>query len=71
MSRKAIDKGWKKNGKIQTFNVNGKDRNLFAVKGKQESQEDSESVKKRSDDNIQRDKEASGNKRDRLRRKTF
>ena len=24
MSRKAIDKGWKKNGKIQTFNVNGK-----------------------------------------------
>ena len=33
MSRIAIDKGWKKNGKIQTFNVNGKDRNIFAVKG--------------------------------------
>ena len=71
MSRKAIDKGRKKNGKIQTFNINGKDRNLFAVKGKQKSQEDSESVKTRSDDNSQRDKKTSGNKRDRLRRKTF
>ena len=30
---KAIDKGRKKNGKIQTFNVNGKDRNIFSVKG--------------------------------------
>ena len=71
MSRKAIYKGRKKNGKIQTFNINGKDRNVFSVKGKQESQKDSESVKKRSDDNSQRDKEASGNKRNRLRRKTF
>ena len=70
MSRNAIDKGRKKNGKIQTFNINGKDRNLYYVEREQKSHKDRESPEQRSDDNSKRDKEAFGNKRDGMRRKT-
>lgn len=58
----------KTNGKIQTFNVIGKSRNIYFAKSKQKYPKDSERTKARPDDYLQRNKETSGDTGNGLRR---